>query len=71
MSNSIILSSCFFGSIFLCSTSLKIINQSFLQDKKIPNKLIIINSLTFVMSGSIFVYSFILSDLFHFKSSRV
>ena len=56
--NSIILSSCLFGSIYLFSTSLKMINESFLENNKINNKLIMINGLTFVMSGSIVLYSF-------------
>jgi hypothetical protein len=58
MYNSIILSSCLFGSVYLCSLSLVLINISLLENKKIPKKLIIINGLVFVLSGSILVYSF-------------
>ncbi len=58
MDNSIILSSCLFGSIYLFSTSLKMINETFLENNKINYKLIMINGLTFIMSGSIFLYSF-------------
>ncbi len=54
MYNSIILSSCLFGSIYLFSTSLKLINGKFLEN----NKLIMIDGLTLVISGSIVVYSF-------------
>ena len=71
MYNSIVLSSCLFGSVYLCSISLVLINRSILENKKIPNKLIIINGLVFVMSGSILIYSFSLLNLSHFKSSRV
>ena len=55
MSNSIILSSCLFGSVYLFSKSLEFVNTSFLADKKIPRELIIINGLTLVVSGSIFI----------------
>jgi hypothetical protein len=71
MYNSIVLSSCLFGSVYLCSISLVLINRSILENKKIPNKLIIINGLVFVMSGSILINSFSLLNLSHFKSSRV
>ena len=56
MYNSIILSSCLFGSVYIFSTSLQSINMSFLENKKMPNKLIIINGLTFIISGSVFLY---------------
>ena len=58
MYNFIILSSCLFGSVYIFSKSLELINKSSLVNKKIPHKLIVINSLIFVMSGSILVYSF-------------
>lgn len=61
MYNSIILSSCLFGSVYLFSKSLELINISFLENKKIPHNLLLINGLTILMSGSIFVYSFISS----------
>jgi len=57
MHNSIILSSCLFGSVFLFSQSLHLINMSFLENKKIPRELILINGLTFVVSGTIFICS--------------
>ena len=56
MYNSIILSSCLFGSVYIFSTSLQSINRSFLKNKKIPNNLIIINGLTLIISGSVFLY---------------
>ena len=73
MYNSIILSSCLFGSVYLFSTSLSLLstNVSFLENKKIsevshqnPLKstnevlriLIIINDITFIISGSVFLY---------------
>jgi hypothetical protein len=60
MYNSIILSSYLFGSVFLFSKSLELINRSLLENKKIPHKLILINGLTFILSGSVIIYSFIL-----------
>lgn len=56
MYNSIILSSWLLGSAYILSTSLQSINMSFLENKKIPNNLIIINGLTFIISGSVFLY---------------
>ena len=66
MYNSIILSSCLFGSVYLCSTSLVLINKSFLSNKKIPNELIIINGLTFLTSGFVIIYSVNLIKLSYF-----
>ena len=71
MSNSIILSSCLFGSVYLMSKSLELINRSFLDNKKMPPELIIFNGLTFVVSGSIFIGGFAILSLSHFKSSSV
>lgn len=56
MYNSIILSSCLFGSVYIFSTSLQAINRSFLENKKIQNNLIIINGLTLIISGFVFLY---------------
>ena len=56
MYHSIILSACLFGSVYICSTSLQSINMSFLENKKIQNNFIIINGLTFIISGSVFFY---------------
>jgi hypothetical protein len=55
MYNSIIISSCLFGSVYIFSKSLNLINNSFLE-KQINNKLLIINGVTFVISGFIFLY---------------
>jgi hypothetical protein len=71
MYKSIILSSCLFGSFYLCSTSLLFINKSLLENKKLPNELMIMNGLTFLMSGFMVVYNFSLLNSFHFKSSNV
>jgi hypothetical protein len=70
MSNSIILCSSLFGSVYLMSISLGLINTSFLENKKIPRELIIINGLTFMVSTTIFIRGFTLLDLSHFKSSK-
>ena len=59
MINYIILSSCLFGSIYICSKSLKLINNIFLtENKKMMKQLIILNGTIFIISGSIFIYSF-------------
>ncbi len=55
MYNSIILSSSLFGSIYLFSKSLELINKSLLEKKTIPYQLIFINGFTFIISGSIFL----------------
>ena len=56
MYNSIILSSCLFGSIYIFYILLQLINRFFLENKKISNNLIIINGLTLIISGSVFLY---------------
>lgn len=70
MYKSIILSSCLLGSFYLCSTSLLLINRSLLENKKLPTKLIILNSLTFLVSGYIVVYTLLYDnkrrDLFYY-----
>ena len=71
MSNSIILSSCLFGSVYLTSISLGLINRSILENKKIPRELLIINGLTFVVSGSIFIGSFAILSLSYFKPLKI
>lgn len=58
MHNSIILSAGLFGSVYLCGISLVLINNSLVENKKMPNKLMVINGLTFIISGSIIVYGF-------------
>ena len=55
MTNSIILFSSLFGSVYLMAKSLELINSSFLDNKQIPRELIIINGLTFAVSGYIFI----------------
>lgn len=69
MYNSIILSSCLFGSVYLFSKSLELTNKAILENKKISNRLIIINGLVFVMSGSIFLYSFSIVNFPNSKST--
>ena len=59
MYNYIIISSCLFGSIYICSKSLKLINDVLLtENKKMMKPLIILNGTIFIISGSIFIYSF-------------
>jgi hypothetical protein len=71
MCNYIIISSYLLGSFYLFSASLTLTNDSCLQDKKMSNKLIIINGLTMLVSGSIIVYNLTLLNSSYFKSSRV
>ena len=71
MYDSIILSVGLFGSFYLCSTSLVLINRSLLENTKMPKELIIINGLTFLVSGSIVVYNFGLLKSSIFKCSKV
>jgi hypothetical protein len=52
----IILSSCLFGSVYIFSKSLTSINRALIENNEIPNKLIILNGLTCIISGSLFVY---------------
>lgn len=51
MYNSIILSSCLFGSVYLNVKSIEQINMLFIQNKSIPNRLIILNSLCFTFTS--------------------
>ena len=44
-----------FGSVYLLSTSLILINNSLVKNERPPTELIIINGLTFVVSGYIFI----------------
>jgi len=71
MYNSIILYSSLFGSYYLFSQSLGLINRALLENKKIPGELIIINGLTLVLSGSMIIYSFNLINLPHFKCEKL
>jgi hypothetical protein len=56
--NSIILSAGLFGSIYLCSTTLTLINMAHIENKKLPTDLIVLNGLTFIMTGSLVIYTF-------------
>lgn len=56
MYKNIILSSCVFGSIYILSTSLKLINKNMLFTETINYKIFIFNGLIFSISGSIFLY---------------
>jgi hypothetical protein len=56
MYDCIIISSLSFGSIYLFANSLKIINDSVLQNKNIPMPLYLMNGLTMIISGTTFIY---------------
>ena len=66
MYNHIILFSSLFGSVYLFSKSLELINRSNLENKRMIHKLILINGLTFMFSGSIILYSLNFINLTHF-----
>lgn len=55
MYNTIIFSSCLFGSIYIFSKSLDAINKQLIENKKIPREVMLINCLTCIFTGSIFV----------------
>lgn len=58
MFNSIIISSCLISSVYIHSKSLDLIKISLSENKKIPQKLIIMNVLSFMTSSSLILYSF-------------
>jgi hypothetical protein len=58
MQNSIILSHILFGSVFLFSRSLELLNKTMSDNKKTQWKLFLINGSIFVASGTILMYSF-------------
>ena len=63
MYNSIILYSCLFGSVYLNVKSIEQINMLFIQNKSIPNRLIILNSLCFTFTSlNIYMISYILQN---------
>jgi hypothetical protein len=67
MCNTIILASSLFGSVYIFCKSLELTNK-LLENNKIHYKLMIINSLSLLLSGSIFVYySVNLIKLPHYK----
>jgi len=58
IANSIILSAGLFGSVYLCSTTLTLINITYIENIKIPNGLVVLNGFTFIMTGSLVIYTF-------------
>ena len=64
MYNSIILSSCLFGSFYLFSNSLVSINRILLKNKKLSSKIVLINGCIFVLSGSVIIYSYFTINTF-------
>jgi hypothetical protein len=58
MQGPIILFSSLFGSFYLFATSLVLINKMLLVNNKIPKELIIINGVTFLVSGYVIIYNF-------------
>jgi hypothetical protein len=66
MREHIIVSSCLFGSVYLFTKSLYLLNRTLLENNTMPNNLIMLNGLTFVMSGSVVVYTFSLLRFIQF-----
>jgi hypothetical protein len=57
LNDSIILSACLFGSVYLLSTSLKLINSQRLEKNiRLAPNLVVINGITTAVAGFIFVY---------------
>lgn len=56
MYKSIIIASALFGSVYLCSTSMHLLNNVLLENKSNKN-LLVLNGCTFLISGSIFLYT--------------
>ena len=55
MYNSIIIASALFGSVYLSSISMHLLNNALLENKP-NNKLLVLNGCTFLVTGSIFLY---------------
>lgn len=67
MHNSIILSTYLFGSVYIFSKSLQLLNQTSLEKDKIP--LIVINGTSFIISGYILFTGYKLLNLPQFMFS--
>ena len=52
----IFLSCCLYGSVYIFCTSLTMINMSLLEKKKVPRELFLLNGLTFISSGFLFLH---------------
>lgn len=59
IANSIILSAGLFGSLYLCSETLKVINMYEFENKKMSSKILVLNNLLIITSGSLFLYTFV------------
>lgn len=58
MHKTILLSGYLFGTVYLFSDTLKIINKMSTENKEIPNKLILLNGFTLAITGSLVLYNF-------------
>ena len=56
--DSIVISSCLFGSVYLFSNSMKLMNDSMMSSKNVV-MLNTLNGLTFVITGSVFIYGIV------------
>jgi hypothetical protein len=65
----IFLSCCLYGSVYIFCTSLTMINMTILEKKKVPRELILLNGLTLISSGYIFLSTvkLLLSSPSHMK----
>lgn len=57
MEPTIILSSCILGSVYVFSSSLRLINESCLEERSVTDKVNVFNGTASIISGLIFVYS--------------
>lgn len=56
MENTIVLSACLFGSVYIFGTSLRLINESCLEERAVTDKVNMMNGITGIMSGLVFMY---------------
>lgn len=65
MLNSIILSSCLIGSVYIHSKSLDLIKIFLLQKKQVPQQLILMNVCSFMMSSYLIMYNLKMLQLYY------
>ena len=63
MYNHISIASSLFGSVYLFSISLTLLNKALLTNEKIPNEIFIANGLTMLVTGSVIMYNFSLLNM--------
>jgi hypothetical protein len=53
----VVLSSCLLGSVYIFSTSLRLINESCLEERSVTDKVNVLNGTAGILSGLIFLYT--------------